>query len=93
MVMMYATNSMVHRYWDEVTVILWGPTPHLVATNDAVQDALRIGMNVGVRFSACISCAERYGVVDGLRALGIEVIPWGIPLSEILQDGSPLLTV
>jgi len=93
MVIMYATNSMAHRYWDEVTVILWGATPNLVAKNDAIQDAMRIAMNVGVQFSACISCAERYGVVDALRALGAQVVPWGEPLSELLRSGSPLLTV
>ena len=93
MVMMYATNSMTHHYWDEVTVILWGATPRLAAENSHIQESMKVAAHVGVHFSACITCAERYGVVNALRELGVEVIPWGMPLSEILQSGGPLLTV
>ena len=91
--MMYVTNSMVHHFWDEVTVIVWGATPKLVVDNDAIQETMKIAMNAGAKFSACISCAERYGVTDALRALGVEVIPWGIPLTELLREGAPLLTI
>ncbi|MCL1796000.1 MAG: tRNA (guanosine(37)-N1)-methyltransferase TrmD [Clostridia bacterium] len=93
MVMMYATNSLVHRFWEEVTVILWGATPNLVVSHNEIQDAMRVAMNVGVAFSACISCAERYGIVDELRAFGVQVVPWGEPLSELLRSGSPLLSI
>ena len=93
MVMMYVTNSMVHHYWDEVTVILWGATPKLVIENSHIQESMKVAAHVGVRFSACISCAERHNATGALRALGVEVVPWGIPLTEILQSGSPLLTV
>ena len=93
MVMMYVTNSMAHNFWDDVTVILWGATARLMAENETIQDSMKIAANVGVHFSACISCAERYGVTETLRALDIEVIPWGTPLTDILRSGSPLLTV
>ena len=93
MVMMYATNSMLHRLWEEVTVILWGPTVRLVAENEFIQDSMRTAMQAGVKFSACISCANQFGVVEKLEALGIEVIPWVQPLTEILQSRGQLLTV
>jgi hypothetical protein len=93
MVMMYVTNSMANHYWDEVTVILWGATPKLAVENSHIQESMKVAAHVGVHFSACINCAERYNVTDALLALGVEVVPWGMPLTEILQSGSPLLTV
>lgn len=34
MVMMYTTNSMLQKWWDNVTVIIWGATAKLVAESD-----------------------------------------------------------
>lgn len=93
MVMMYATNSMLNGWWDDVTVILWGATVKLTAENAIVQERIRIAAQAGVKFSACVSCAEQLGVKEQITALGIEVIPWGKPLTDLLQSGQPLLTV
>jgi len=30
MVMMYAINSKLNYWWDEVTIIIWGATPNLL---------------------------------------------------------------
>ena len=43
-------------------------------------------MGDGVRFQACIACAEMYGVSPKLRELGVEVKPMGEPLTRLLQD-------
>lgn len=93
MVMMYATNAMLNSWWDEVTVIIWGATVKLVSENEGIQQKIRIAMQAGVSFSACISCAEQFGVVNEINQLGIETKPWGMPLTEILQSGQTLLTV
>jgi hypothetical protein len=47
----------------------------------------------GVEFSACKACADELGVTERLEALGIEVIYWGQPLTRVLREKSPLLTV
>ena len=93
MVMMYASNCMIKQWWDEVTVIVWGATARLACENEAVQKEIEVAMNVGVRFSACVSCARRLGVEEKLKSMGIECISWGPPLTEILQSGGKLLTV
>ena len=93
MVMMYATNSMLHRLWDEVSVILWGPTVRLVAENVIIQDLLQTATQAGVKFSACTSCAHQLGVAEKLEALGIEVIPWVKPFTELLQNNERILTI
>jgi hypothetical protein len=93
MVMMYATNSMIHRWWEHVTVIVWGATAKLAAESEQVREAVRIAMNAGVKFSACIACARQLGVVEQLEAQGMEVIGWGEPLTRLLKNNEKLLTI
>jgi len=93
MVMMYATNSMARRWWEHVTVIVWGATAKLAAENEQVREAVRIAMNAGVKFSACIACARQLGVVEQLEAQGMEVIGWGEPLTMLLKNNEKLLTI
>ena len=93
MVMMYATNSMLHQWWDKVTVIVWGATAKLVAENELIQEQLKAAQYAGVQFTACVACARQFGVVEKLEGLEIEVIPWGEPLTEIIQSGRPLITI
>lgn len=93
MVMMYATNSMIYHWWDSVTVVIWGATAKLVAEDESIQELLKTAANVGVSFSACVACARQLGVKDELKALGIEVKPWGEPLSQLIQGGGHLITV
>ena len=92
MVMMYGTNGMLRNWWDGVTVIIWGATASLAAENEMIQEHIKVAQNAGVTFSACVACARQLGVVEKLEALGIEVKPWGAPLSEILQSGEALLS-
>ena len=39
------------------------------------------------------ACAEELGVKQELEELGVEVIYWGEPLTTLLRDRAPLLTV
>jgi hypothetical protein len=93
MVMMYATNSMLHQWWDEVTIIVWGATAQLVAENAMIQEKIRLAQHAGVKFSACKACSDQLGVSERLVELGIEVIYWGVPLTEVIKDGEHLITV
>ena len=93
MVMMYAKNSMLRKWWDHVTVIIWGATAKLAAEDPMIKEQIKVAMQAGVKFSACISCAAQLGVVEQLEEQGIEVIPWGPPLTELLQEKAPLITV
>jgi hypothetical protein len=93
MVMMYATNAMLHGWFREVTVIIWGGTAKLAAENPAIREKIRLAMHAGVRFSACVACAEQLGVKEKLLEMGIEVIPWGAPLTKLIKEGGHLITV
>lgn len=93
MVMMYATNSILNQWWDEVTVIIWGSTTKLMAENELLQTKFKIAQHAGVHFSACKACADQLGVADQLEELGIEVMYWGEGLTDILKNNEKLITI
>lgn len=93
MVMMYARNSMKNRWWEQVTVILWGGTTKLMAENADMQEEMARAREFGVEFVGCITCAEELGVTEQLQALGVTLTKWGPPLSDLLHSGSPLLSI
>jgi len=90
-VMFYATNSKIHRLWDEVTVIIWGAPVKFIVENDVIKSELEIAQHAGVKFSACLSCARKFGVVNDLEQLGIEVVPWVEPFTELVKSGKPVI--
>ena len=93
MVMMYAKNSLLRHWWDEVTVIIWGATARLVVNDKMMQEQIALAQLAGVKFSACLACASQLGAVEKLEELGVEVILWGEPLTKLIEEGAPLLTV
>ncbi len=50
-------------------------------------------MEAGIHITACKACADQLGVTDDLEKLGIEVIYWGVPLTDILKNDEKLLTI
>jgi hypothetical protein len=93
MVFMYAGNALRRGWWKRVTVVIWGSTAELAAKDGAIGsqvEELRAG---GVEFSACRACAEELGVTTELEAMGVEVIYWGEPLTNLLRDGATVLTI
>ena len=93
MVLMYARNAMLNGWWDKVTVILWGAPQKLIFENEAVHLKMELARQVGVEFTACISCALNLGKEEALCEEGIEVIRWGEKLSLLIQNNKPLLTI
>jgi hypothetical protein len=50
-------------------------------------------LRAGVKVSACRACADQLGVTELLESLGIEVILWGVPLTEVLKGDDKLITI
>ncbi len=92
MVFMYANASIQNKWWNEVELIVWGPSAKLTAENKEIQETLTKLMKAGVKMKACKACADSYGVSDKLSALGIEVKYMGQPLTGILKSDKKLLT-
>ena len=92
MVFMYGHNSKLRSWWDEVHLIVWGPSSKLLAEDGELQMHVEAMRKSGVTFSACKKCSDEYGVSEKLTELGVDVRYMGEPLTRLLKDGEKLLT-
>ena len=92
MVFMYTLNSKLRQWWKEVTLIIWGPSAKLISEDIELQDYLKKLKDTGVRLEACITCADMYRVSEKLTALGVDVKPMGLPLTDYLKEGRAVIT-
>lgn len=88
MVLMYTLKSNSEKWWKECRLITWGPSNKLLAEDPEVKLMLKQIMDTGVKVEACKRCAEGYGIVENLEALGVTVRPMGEPFTEYLKDPS-----
>ncbi len=86
MVFMYTLNAKIHEWWDEVTLIVWGPSAKLASEDEDIQASIEEMKQAGVILEACKGCSDQYGVSDALRNMGIHVRYMGIPLSDYLKE-------
>lgn len=93
MVFMYAHNAVKKKWWEKVTLIIWGSTAKLVSENTNIQERLKEMQKDGVAITACRACAEQVGAVEKLRELGFELKYWGEPLTDIIKSGKKLITI
>ncbi|WP_299578073.1 DsrE family protein [uncultured Sunxiuqinia sp.] len=89
---MYTNNAKKQGWFDEVVLIVWGPSAKLLTENKMLQDYIKTMQQSGVKIEACYYCADMYGVVDKLKAMDIDVKGMGIPLSNYLKEGWHTLT-
>lgn len=90
--LMYAHAAFTNKWFDEVRLIVWGPSARLLAADKDIQAKVKEMMKDGVIVQACVVCADSYGVTDTLRGLGIEVKGMGKPLTDILNGDYEVLT-
>lgn len=83
---MYTHNAKRAGWFNEVQLIIWGPSSKLLSEDKSLQDAIKAMMADGLDVKACKACADSYGVSDKLEALGIEVRYMGVPLTNILKS-------
>lgn len=93
MAFMYTRNAKSQAWFDNVRLIVWGPSANLLAKNQNLQKQVKTMMDEGVKVQACVVCARSYGVADKLRKMGIDVKPMGKPLSDLLKDGWKVLSL
>jgi hypothetical protein len=86
LVLLYGSVMLERKYWDEATIMVWGPSAKLLAEDDELQKMMTAVQSTGVNFNACVVCTDDYGVSDKLRELGVELIHTGEMLTEALQS-------
>ncbi len=93
MAFMYAKNARLKGWWDQVSLIIWGPSGPALIEDTALQKELKALKEAGVTLQACKACSDRYGISAQLAALGVEVKYMGEPLTHLLKSGAAVLTV
>jgi len=89
---MYTDNAKKQKWFDEVTLIVWGPSARLLAGDKDLQAKIKGMLDDGVKIQACQACADSYGATEQLRKMGIDVKYMGKPLTDYIQQGWHILT-
>jgi len=90
--LMYTHNAKKQKWFDDVLLIVWGPSAKLLSVDEDLQAKIKTMLKDGVRVQACQACSDSYGVSDQLRTLGVDVKYMGKPLTDILKQGWRVLT-
>ncbi len=93
MAFMYTYNAKKQGWYDEVVLIVWGPSAKLLSENKMLQDYVKKMQEAGVKVEACIACASMYGVDEKLKDMGIDVKGMGVPLTTYLKEGWKTLSL
>jgi len=86
MAFMYTLNSKLKEWWNEVSLIVWGPSAQLLAEDTTLQEYIEKMKEAGVELLACKACADSYGVSEVLENMGITVKYTGQVLTDSLKD-------
>ena len=90
--LMYTHAAKRNGWFDEVVLIVWGPSSRLLAEDSELQKKVKAMMRDGVILEACVACADMLGVTKQLKGLGIDVKGMGVPLSNYMKEGYHVLT-
>ena len=89
---MYAGGAVKQGWFDEVVLIVWGPSSKTLAEDKELQNKVRELMEAVITVLAVGAGARDYGATVELTNLGLDVLPMGGPLTEYLKDGWKMLT-
>lgn len=93
MAFMYTYNAKKQGWFDDVVLIIWGPSAKLVSENKMIQDYIKDMQKVGIKVQACMACARMYGVDQQLAEMDIDVKGMGVPLTNYLKEGWKTLSL
>ena len=92
MVFMYTLNSRLKSWWEDITLIVWGPSAKLLGQDHELQEYLEKLKEQGVKLEACITCANMYGVASDLLEMDVDVKAMGPVLTRYIKEGRNILT-
>lgn len=92
MVFMYSLNASRRGWFDEVKLVIWGPSAQLLTVDEELQAAIQQMKEEGVELVACKGCSDSYGVSEDLENLGVEVKYMGVELTEMLKGDWEVMT-
>ena len=91
-VLMYVRNAEKNNWWDEVELVIWGPSAKLLSGDEELQVYIKEMVDNNIKVRACKACSDLYGVSDELAKLGIDVVYMGKPLTDRLKSSWKVIT-
>jgi hypothetical protein len=89
---MYTHNAKKRGWWEQVRLLIWGPSGPLLAEDEELQARFRAMLADGVEALACKACSDRLGATEALEELGVNVFYVGTALTDMLKTGWATLT-
>ena len=86
MVFMYTYNAKKWEWWDDITLLVWGPSAKLLTEDTELQDYVKNMKELGVHLLACKGCADMYEVSGKLEEIGVEVRYTGKDLTNFIKE-------
>jgi len=92
MVFMYTYNCKRFNWWDDVTLIVWGPSAKILTEDKELQTEIKKIIDAGIVVEACKGCSDQYGVSEKLEEIGVTVLYIGKELTDYIKEGRHVLT-
>ena len=92
MVHMYVYNAKVYEWWDDIELVVWGPSSKLLAQDEDLQLNIESMLKKEIKVVACKACSDSYGVSEKLESLGLDVKYMGVALTDYLKSDAKVIT-
>ncbi len=86
LVFMYTLNAKTREWWQDICLIVWGPSAKLLSEDRELQEYIQKIKEAGVTIEACKTCADMYGVSESLENLGVDVKYMGEPFTQYINE-------
>ncbi len=86
MVFMYTYNAKKYEWWEDITLLVWGPSSKLLSEDEELQEYVKKMLNEGIDVLACKACADMYEVAEDLSQIGVTVRYTGEDLTNFIKE-------
>ena len=93
MAFMYTLNAKKNGWWDDITLLIWGPSANLTANDTEIQEYIKNMISLGIHVEACKGCSDMYGVSSNLEQVGVDVKYTGTILTDYIKEGRKILSL
>jgi hypothetical protein len=85
-VFMYTYNASKYGWWNDITLLVWGPSSKLLSEDEELQNYVKSMITEGITVLACKGCADMYEVSDKLEEIGVTVRYTGVDLTNFIKE-------
>jgi hypothetical protein len=86
MVFMYTYNAKKFDWWNDITLLVWGPSQKLLTEDTELQEYVKKMIADGIKVLACKGCSDQYGISEKLEEIGVTVRYTGKDLTSFIKE-------